>query len=363
MIYVCDDDNKSDNIMFIILASCYLAVYVLLFMYSLFLVYQFRKIVSFWVICVVGVLLMLTSAGTIASNSVSGSNHVYVLATYVVNAFIIPLFIIQLFELSYEVHRKRAVNFCFCIKVEQNGWAKTKKRAWGLRYGMWIACVGLFVLLLVDHALFVSRISPEMLNENLTLCSQGTFHGQASISETLLSRISDILAPSVLCIAALYFGIILWRYGTYYAFAVYPTYLNPWIMLICFAIIIFSSMFVKQNEVMVMSAYLLFQLSCVYTSKLVVHELTAHDSLEKYLDDMHKQEGEVYEDSGRVSRKQSGSRKGRVRGEEEDAVEMGEQHSGNLHQVKSLPTPELRSMSSDGSRASKAPKIQEINVV
>lgn len=288
--YLC---YRSDRAISVGVGAFYTAIYIVFVLIGLFIAAR-HWYFAFWIAPVVTSLMLVNVLFVIVVDPEAMTVHEaqYTQALIVVDAFIVPLYILQLFELTYMVHKNRAVNFC-CIKLEEYGLRRARGRLTIVRAVVQGLIFALLVLTLVSQSLKVAEITADdMLDFNLTLCSRGVFApyiydendeyflpgGQRN-----LEIFVDFLQPLVLLFSASYLGVLLWRYGTFYAFKPSSTYLNPWVALSIFTLAFFVSMFFYTSFSAFTVAFLILQVACFLICKLVMEELRAFHDLDEFL--------------------------------------------------------------------------------
>ncbi|CAI5740785.1 unnamed protein product [Hyaloperonospora brassicae] len=154
------------------------------------------------------------------------------------HACVTPMLLLVCYELSYLVHKQRAVAFCgitFDRSCDYSGneaavgsrMANKRRGLWlstCLRILVWLVACGLLVLNLLVAYHWASNLSPEVTS---LYAIQG---------DNVAHAVSAIVPAVVLVILALYVGLQLWNYGTHYSYTVHATCCNPWIWMLVGAI-------------------------------------------------------------------------------------------------------------------------------
>lgn len=137
------------------------------------------------------------------------------------HACVTPMLLIVCYELAYLVHRQKAVNFCgISFESGPRQRARSKRLSAMLRAGVWlVACVLLALNLLAAYR-WTSDLTPRV-RSIYELQGDATAHA-----------IFAVLPALVLVALALYLGLQLWNYGTFYSYMVHATCFNPWIWML-----------------------------------------------------------------------------------------------------------------------------------
>jgi len=242
-------------------------------------------------------LLLLMNAGlqvVVEPGEISEEQARFTEVLLILNALIVPMYMWQLFALTYMLQKNRGVNFCFCIHLEERGSDKQRMNLLLLRASVYLYIFFVFLVVLVSHGIVVSEVTIEdIISQNLTICTRGAFAQFIFPEEddevevrgnNGLESFADVILPLSLFAFAGYFGYLLWRYGTFYAFRPSPTYLNLWMALLVYALILFFSLFFKDEIGIVNLSFLILQIACFLICRLVVNENKAFERLKRFLD-------------------------------------------------------------------------------
>lgn len=134
----------------------------------------------------------------------------------VVHALIIPLFLVLFFEVAYEVHKRRSVNFCGIIFDEGHRRSFTFSSFFVRHSTHFIAVLLIAVNLIVNFN--------ALENES----GRAGMVGYHELDESEEHLIFGIIPSVVLSLYVLYVTVVLWRYGTTQSLEVHTSYLNPW---------------------------------------------------------------------------------------------------------------------------------------
>ncbi|GBG27811.1 Hypothetical Protein FCC1311_040342 [Hondaea fermentalgiana] len=291
--YLCTSTSRSVSLG---VASFYTAVYVVFFVLA-FVVALRHCMYEFWIAPLVTALVLLNASylAAVEPGDLTPAEAQFTLALLVFDAFTIPLYILQLFELTFMVHRNRSVNFC-CVQLEEVGSRRASQRLLCVRLLARGLILALAVLALASQSLKVSGLNADLVvAENVTLCSRGVFatylypeldneYFSRGNAKQTLEVVVDLLQPLVLLLSAAYLGLLLWRYGTFYAFRPSSLYLNPWVALSVFSLAFLIAMFFYTSFSAFTLALLILQIACFLITKLVIDELHAFHDLNDYLE-------------------------------------------------------------------------------
>jgi hypothetical protein len=142
-----------------------------------------------------------------------------------VQSFVIPLFLVTLFELNYEIHKRRSVNFFGCIKFDSGHRTSTGFFGNLVRFSIWLIAMAVMLIQVVVNAPYITN--PLLFPETTRFTSKGIDITQYTPPFTWSDAV-DFFPYLLLVLFALYTGISLWRYGTSISTDVRATSINPW---------------------------------------------------------------------------------------------------------------------------------------
>lgn len=140
---------------------------------------------------------------------------------YVLHACIVPLFLVVCFELAYEVHKRRSVNF-FGIEFDAGRRDSSTRWSWFWRNFVRLISISLFVV-----NVFVN-FDAEFEDPDEDAAHTG-FFGLRTGDDASAHVLLALIPSAILAGFALYIGYQLWKYGTDSSMIVHATYFNPWI--------------------------------------------------------------------------------------------------------------------------------------
>ena len=140
------------------------------------------------------------------------------------NAAIVPLCLVTCWEVGYQIHKRRSVNFC-CIAFDAS---HRRGRALGaasfLRFSVAALAVALFVLgVCVNHNLGFEASAAAVASVG----KRGVYDYTVNSDETHFAL--SLVPAAALVLFGIVIGSQLWNYGTYFSlFKTHATYFNPW---------------------------------------------------------------------------------------------------------------------------------------
>jgi len=148
---------------------------------------------------------------------------------FVLQALEVPLLLMTEFELTYLVHKKRSVNFCWMFFDEGRRVSSiitTPMKSFIARnfiriLGFFMGATGIFVNL--DLLKDVSNIDVEAGRTGWS-----TLWKNDSNLETQIHVFLSLIPTAVLILCSFFLSMCLWRYGTESSMVVHSSILNPW---------------------------------------------------------------------------------------------------------------------------------------
>ena len=210
----------------------------------------------------------------------------------VAHTFIVPLFIIILFDIVYLLHKSRSVNFC-CLSFDA-GHRNLSFRSSLMRFAIWIVafatwafstiiyCIGLLNNDKVDReSTLEHRFCTRSIREALERADN---EDNKDENLKLLIYYGDLVPYFAAVTFTLYFGVLLWRYGTSYSIKVNATIFNPWGACLAASIIFMIAMALKDGaEIVTDVGYLVLNVAIVWMVGETDSEIERGDKVKSYL--------------------------------------------------------------------------------
>mmetsp|Transcript_7560 Transcript_7560/g.13188 ORF Transcript_7560/g.13188 Transcript_7560/m.13188 type:complete len:444 (-) Transcript_7560:69-1400(-) len=208
----------------------------------------------------------------------------------------LPLLLqVQLFELAAKVHQERGVNFCGYVYFEETSKTITNGRLLVARGVVYLISFSTFALAMAGNLQLIVEVGQnDRANERWVLCFLATFgewiYGNNTFGSTVLRPgneilfiVADVIQPLVLAGFGMFFGYVLWRYGSFYSFSISSSDVNPWLTLLVASVVLIIGLFVASQGVLQTISFTLMVAVLVVLCKLSSDETSLHDDMESYL--------------------------------------------------------------------------------